>query len=351
MSGIRIFVADSSVTYKNMFSQAVAELDSGALVTCVDDGDQALDKIRRFDYDIIIVDAEIAKKSALPKVIAVQIPKAFVLVTARPSDMTDELCAKSPKKGMSDLLVKPIHSSYNDNYDVVKNKMADIYKLLGKKHVIRTKPPRPHHVAARTPAGKSWFQPGIVLIAASTGGPQALEMIVPNLSEVFPAPILVVQHMLPQFTDSLAQNLNQKSRLRVKIAESKEGIEAGTVYIAPGGKHMKLDSKNVIHLDESPPKNGVRPAADVLFESVADYYAGTGVLVLILTGMGNDGARGLAELKEKQNCYCLTQSEETSVVYGMPRAAVEGGYSDKVLDLNKIPLELENFRYSWKKAE
>jgi len=351
MGSMRILVADSSVTYKNMFSQAVAELDSGATVTCVADGDQALDKIRRFDFEIVIVDAEIAKKSALLKVIAVQIPKAFVLITARPSDMSDELCVKSPKKGLSDVLVKPIHSSYNDNYEVVKNKMTDIYSSLNKRHGFRTKPPRPHHGAARAPAGRSWFHPGLVLIAASTGGPQALEVIVSNLSEGFPAPILVVQHMLPQFTDSLAQNLDQKSGLRVKTAESQEAVEAGTVYIAPGGKHMKLDAKNVIHLDESPPRNGVRPAADVLFESVADSYAGPGVLVLVLTGMGNDGARGIAELKEKQNCYCLTQSEKTSVVYGMPRAAVEGGYSDKVLDLNMIPLELESFRYSWKKAE
>ena len=114
---------------------------------------------------------------------------------------------------------------------------------------------------------------------------------------------------------------------------------------------MKLAAKNMILLDKSPPINGVRPAADTLFESVADSYTGSGVLAVILTGMGHDGARGLACLKEKKNCFCLAQSEDTCVVYGMPRAAVEGGYADKVLDLDMISLEIENFKYSRKRAQ
>ena len=351
MGSLRILVADNSATYKSIFSQAAAELDSDAVVTCVADGDQALEKIKRFDYEIVIVDVSAANLDVLLKEISVQMPKAFVLVTARPSDISDELCDQLPKKCAADFLVKPIHSSYSENYELAKNTMSDIIKSIRRKHGIDEGQNELKRAVARAATGKSRFRAGIVLIAASTGGPQALERIVPNLSKEFPVPILIVQHMLPQFTDSLAKNLDQKSNLRVKIAESMEVIDAGTVYIAPGGKHMRLDAKNVVRFDRAPPINGVRPAADMLFESVAESFTGSGVLAVILTGMGHDGARGLAKLKEKQKCYCITQSEETSVVYGMPRAAVESGHSDMVLDLDMIPIELESFGYSWKRAE
>lgn len=183
----------------------------------------------------------------------------------------------------------------------------------------------------------------IVLIAASIGGPAALENILPKLKKDFPAPILIVQHMPAHFSEILAGTLGHKSELRVKVAENTETVEKGTVYIAPGGVHMKLDRKNRIYLDGSPPVNGICPAADALFASVADCFSGAGVLAVILTGMGNDGVKGLAELKKKQTCFCLAQSEKTCVVYGMPCAAAESGLADMILDLDEIPFAMQNF--------
>ena len=196
-----------------------------------------------------------------------------------------------------------------------------------------------------------WVKPGIVLVASSTGGPMALESILPKLSGDFPVPVLVVQHMLMQFIQTLANSLDMKSSLRVKVAENRETISAGSVYIAPGGVHMKLDSRKRIRFDESPPINGVRPAADILFESVAESFTAQGVLAVILTGMGRDGVNGLARLKEKHKCFCLAQSEETCVVYGMPRAVVEAGYADMILDLDKIPAEIELLTFARKRDE
>ena len=187
----------------------------------------------------------------------------------------------------------------------------------------------------------------IVLIAASIGGPVALENILPKLGKGFPAPILIVQHMPAHFSEILADTLDHKSRLKVKVAENMDNVEKGTVYIAPGGTHMKLDGKNRIYLDGSPPVNGTRPAADELFSSVADSPGITGVLAVILTGMGSDGAKGLAELKKKRACFCLAQSEKTCVVYGMPRAAAENGLADKILDLDEIPVEMESFDFKY----
>jgi two-component system chemotaxis response regulator CheB len=189
---------------------------------------------------------------------------------------------------------------------------------------------------------KRLFRPKIVLIAVSTGGPQALESILPKLRGDFPAPVLVVQHIATQFTEHLAHHLNQKSQLRVKVAEDGEAVTAGTVYIAPGGTHMKLSAESKVQLDDEPPINGIRPAADALFESVAESFTESEVLAVILTGMGSDGKRGLAALKKMGRCFCVAQSEETCVVYGMPRAAVESGLVDKVLNLDKISAEIEN---------
>ena len=343
---MRILVADSSVTYNKMLTQAAAELDKNAVVTCVTGGGEALEKIKRGDYEIIVIDAEVNGISALLKKITLQIPKAFILVTARPSLENEKLCAEALVNGAVDYLIKPIQSSYNDNYEIIKRKIADIFELLSKSHRNKTEQADCHQVVSKAETSNSRFNPGLVLIAASTGGPPALEKIIPELETCFPVPILVVQHMLLKFTDSLAQNLDQKSHLRVKVAEDGEIVEAGTVYIAPGGAHMKLDNSNTIRLDGSPPINGVRPAADVLFESVATSFDGGGVLVVILTGMGHDGARGLSGLKEGRDCFCITQSEESCVVYGMPRAAVEGGYSDMVLDLEDIPVVIESFNYA-----
>ena len=338
-------IADNSSVYKKMYTKAVAELDEGAAVTFVASGEEALERTKRFDYDIVVIDTEMAEPYAarLMESIARNILGAFLLVTARPSPGNAERFAEALAKGAADCMTKPIYSSYNENLDTIKEKMENIYKALC---AARDKKGRSTEgeVIKRKRAGKhDCFPPEVVLVAASTGGPLALEKIFSELREDFPVPILAIQHMPPYFMPSLAQHLNQKSRLRVKVAERDETAVAGTVYIAPGGVHMKLDAKNKIHFDGSPPLNGVRPAADVLFESVAESFSGSRVLAVVLTGMGCDGEKGLAALKEKRNCVCLAQSEGTCVVYGMPRAVVESGFADKVLDLEEIPAEIERF--------
>jgi two-component system chemotaxis response regulator CheB len=146
--------------------------------------------------------------------------------------------------------------------------------------------------------------------------------------------------MPPHFMNSMASNLNDKSRLNVKIAEHREETHAGTVYIAPGKSHMKLGPKEKIIIEASAPVNSVQPSADVLFKSAAENFKGS-VLALVLTGMGHDGAAGIALLKEKLNCYCIAQSERSCVVYGMPRSVVEDGLADATLDLEDMPSAME----------
>jgi len=182
----------------------------------------------------------------------------------------------------------------------------------------------------------------IVAIGTSTGGPRALHEVITSLPADFPAPVLIVQHMPPKFTKSLAQRLDSFSEIHVVEAEQGEKVIAGVVYIAPGGYHMELvkdASSYSIALTEQPQRNGHRPSVDVLFESLAEYRELRRHAV-IMTGMGSDGAKGMKLLAECGIETTIAEAEETCVVYGMPRSAVEAGCVSKVLPLQHIASQL-----------
>ena len=346
MDSIKILIADSSPVYKKMFQRAIGEVDKNVLVTCVSDGKDATVNILRKSPDVVIVDAEIKETGLLDllKLIMESAPKTFVLVTARPSSTTAKVFMEALSAGASDSMTKPVNDSYSDNIEAIKAKMSDIIGIQRTSAEPTPKADRATKKSTAPPERK--FRPQIILIASSTGGPRALETVIPELRPDIPVPILIVQHMPPHFIETLAERLDTISKLKVKVAANGEMITGGTVYIAPGGIHMRLSNDNEIYLDDSPPLNGVRPAADALFESVAEDFAGSRILAVVLTGMGQDSMRGLKKLKDKKKCYCLAQSEKTCVVYGMPRVVIEEGLADKILDLPQIAPEIEGFNYT-----
>lgn len=192
--------------------------------------------------------------------------------------------------------------------------------------------PRPSRIAA-TRTG----QIEIVGIGVSTGGPNALNEVIPKLPANFNLPVLLVQHMPPVFTTQLANRLNEKSK--VKVVEAQEGmkIEPGTVYLAPGDYHMEITvngTERIISLNQKPPENSCRPAVDVLFRSISQVYGGRS-LAVIMTGMGQDGFKGIQELKAK-GAAIIAQNQETCVVWGMPKFVVESGLADRICPLNEI---------------
>jgi two-component system chemotaxis response regulator CheB len=183
----------------------------------------------------------------------------------------------------------------------------------------------------------------IVVIGISTGGPNALNQMLPQLPGDLGVPVLIVQHMPPVFTKSLAASLDKKCALTVKEAVNGENILPNMVYIAPGGKQMKLTAgtdglNRRIKITDDPPENSCRPSVDYLFRSVADYYVGRTTAV-IMTGMGSDGTQGLGILKQKA-AYTIGQDEASCVVYGMPKAPAEMGYLDTIVPLHKIAAEI-----------
>ena len=174
----------------------------------------------------------------------------------------------------------------------------------------------------------------MVLIATSTGGPRALAALVPKL----PAPLgigtLIVQHMPAGFTGSLASRLNTASKLTVREAQGGEALEPGTALLAPGGRHLRLGPGGRTELSDEAAVGGLRPRADLLIADAARFY-GDRLLLVVLTGMGNDGLRGAKEVR-RQGGRILVEAEETCTVYGMPRAIVDGGLADDVLRLDRL---------------
>jgi two-component system, chemotaxis family, protein-glutamate methylesterase/glutaminase len=193
---------------------------------------------------------------------------------------------------------------------------------------LHSRPNRP------VPAGK----PELVIIGVSTGGPNALARLLPAIPRDIGVPILIVQHMPPIFTQSLAESLAAKCGIRVREAAAGDIAAANTAYIAPGGRHLRVqaasDGAKLLQITDDPPENNCRPSVDYLFRSVAQYFPGRS-LAVILTGMGNDGTVGLRLLK-RQGCFVIAQDEASCVVYGMPKAAFEAGVTDIVLPIDAI---------------
>ena len=203
-----------------------------------------------------------------------------------------------------------------------------------------TPPPSPPPLAVhpkptvRSTAPRGGTGRKLVVLGCSTGGPKALQTVVAGLPRSLPCGVLIVQHMPPGFTKSLAERLNEISQISVKEAENHDMIEAGHVYIAPGNFHMTVSgSGREILLNQDPPIGTLRPAADVLFKSAAPM--GRDIVSVILTGMGSDGAVGMTEIK-KTGGYVIAESEETAIVYGMPKAVVDLGLADEVKPLQNI---------------
>jgi two-component system chemotaxis response regulator CheB len=185
----------------------------------------------------------------------------------------------------------------------------------------------------------------LVVIASSTGGPKALHQVIPKLDKNLDAPVVVVQHMPKGFTASLAQRLDELSEVTVSEAIAGERLEKGHVYIARGGLHLRIckNSQGMLEIQETeePPVGGLRPCANLTFESIQacslDY-----IVCAVLTGMGADGCKGVQILKKKHDVYTIAQSRETCVVYGMPKAIVENNLADIVLPLDEIGKEINN---------
>jgi two-component system chemotaxis response regulator CheB len=321
-----------------------------------------LQKVRDLKPDLLTLDIEMPEMDGLAVLDALRKngePGVEVIVVSAPSQRGGELTMRALAKGAFDFITKPDKATAQEGRAALLRELAPRVRavahrlevrgiLRGNSSAVRSevaalaelaqKDTSVDGIAKRMQRLSNPKKPEMILIGVSTGGPVALAQLLPAIPGDIGVPILIVQHMPPIFTKSLADDLATKCTLRVREAIHGESPEPNTVYIAPGGRQMRLgsaaDDRPILEMTDDPPENNCRPAVDYLFRSAAMRYPGRS-MAIILTGMGSDGTLGLRLLK-RHGCFVIAQDEASSVVYGMPKAAAEAGVVDSILPLKSI---------------
>lgn len=344
---LKVMIVDDMVIYRKILSDVVGRFDDMEVVGVASDGAMALKKLESTPVDMVLLDVFMPVMGGLEtlKEIRKRFPHTHVIMISGAASKDAGIVLKALENGALDFIPKPGGNAFEENVLILEEAIGRIVKIvkLRQKKTGAGEPgaaPAPVSPAqvrdtAYAPVPKSF---SILAVGVSTGGPAALKKIIPHIPANFPIPIVMVQHMPAIFTKSLAQMLDDISKVKVVEARDGEQLEKGKVLLAPGGKHLVLKKKNgkvLVKFYDGQPENGCKPAVDVLFRSVAECYGQQGIMALMLTGMGADGMEGVKVLKKK-GCYCITQSEETCLIYGMPRAVYEIGLSDAQVDLESI---------------
>ncbi|RKO60936.1 protein-glutamate methylesterase/protein-glutamine glutaminase [Caldibacillus debilis] len=341
MEEINVLVVDDSAFMRQLITSLLGQDPRIRIVGTARNGKECLEKIKLLQPDCVILDIEMPVLNGLEtlKIIMEQSPLPVIIFSSTTKEGAENTFLAF-QYGAYDFIAKPA-GQHPDEITKVKNELIE--KVLASQRAnisgLQTRNVQGSiFIEKQEKDDLSAKRNKIVFIGTSTGGPRALQEVIPKLPEDLEAPVLIVQHMPAGFTKSLAERLDSFSRLRVKEAENGEILQNGTVYIAPGGFHLKVRRVGfslAAQLDQSPPVFGHRPSVDVLLSSacsLTDYKK----MVVIMTGMGADGAKGLAALKKTGNVVALAESEKTAVIYGMPRAAVATGCVDEVVDLDLI---------------
>jgi two-component system chemotaxis response regulator CheB len=348
---IRVLIVDDAVVIRRIVSDVLGADPDIEVAGTAANGRIALQKITQVNPDIITMDVEMPEMDGLQALKEIRktynrLPVImFSTLTERGATATIEALTL----GASDYVTKPANiGSVGMAQQRLRDELIPKIKALCQRQAspaptrasLAPRLPAPEVPPSARPASATAVGGAtidIVAIGVSTGGPNALATVIPQLPREFPVPIVLVQHMPPMFTKFLADRLNSESALEVIEAGGGEELISGRVYIAPGGQHMVVGRKGtqiVAALNLDPPENSCRPAVDVLFRSVCEVYGGR-ALAIIMTGMGQDGLRGCEEIKRWGGAV-LVQDEASSVVWGMPSFVARAGLADAVLPLSDI---------------
>jgi two-component system chemotaxis response regulator CheB len=333
-SPIRVLVVDDSAFMRKMVTEILMRDAGISVVGQARDGADALVKLETLKPDVITLDIEMPVMdgiSALTEILKRRPTPVLMLssLTQAGADAT----IRCLELGAVDFIGKPSGAISLDINKISSEIIGKVISAAGAKLGRRkTAPEKTYIPAPPTRSGKDKIS--AIFIGASTGGPRALQQVIPLLPANIGVPIVVVQHMPVGFTKSFAARLEQTSPFSAREAEDGDRLRPGEVLVAPGGRHLVFDSSGVAKLTDEPPVHGVRPAIDVTLASLVALYGGS-LLAALLTGMGKDGARALKQLLDKGG-FTLAEDETTCVVYGMPKAAVELGAVRLLLPLSEI---------------
>lgn len=353
MKGIRVLVIDDSAFMRKMISDILNKDPRISVIGTARNGEDGLKKIKELKPDVVTLDVEMPVMDGLAclQTIMKENPLPVVMLSSLTAQGADST-VKAMEYGAVDFIEKPSGSISLDIqniqeeiiykvYESSKANIKEVAKPLQQPSISRTIPlvPKEKKPLQRPSAKK------IIAIGTSTGGPRALQKVLTTLPEDLPAPIVIVQHMPKGFTKSLATRLDSLSQIKVKEAEDGEILQKGTAYIAPGDYHMvfkPIGMSLAIQLNQDQPRLGHRPSVDVMFESISK-LVNYETYVVVMTGMGSDGAKGLVQIKNHlQHVKAIAESSESSVVYGMPKAAVQTNQVDEIVHVNDISYTLVN---------
>lgn len=348
---VTVVVVDDSAFMRKAI-QTMLEKDPGIrVVATARNGEEGLEKIRRHQPDVVTLDIEMPRMDGLTALrhIMMEMPRPVLMVSSLTTEGA-EATLKAMELGAVDFIPKQLSKVSLDIIKIeedLRKKVLTVGRRKFRAPIPDRKKPSPAAAAVAAPRPRpqirraAGLKRDVVAIGVSTGGPPAVQKVLSQLPEDFPAGILIAQHMPAAFTGPFAKRLDSVCPLTVKEAENGERFAPRTVYVAPGGKHLRIDQKISridIVVSENPAEALYKPSANELMASVAE-GVGRRALGVILTGMGNDGMEGMKVLKQRGG-RALAQSDATCVVYGMPKAVVDAGLADEIVDIDDMAVAM-----------
>lgn len=334
---IKVLIADDSLLTRMVLKDLLAKDPQIRVIAEVSDGRQAVAETDRLRPDLVIMDVMMPVMDGLEAVTEIMAgcPTPILVLSAN-VDPTDSRSAfNAIQRGALDVMEKP-HGVVTEAFEEIATRLVEKVKALARVKVIhhfrRQRPPLPRL------APPSDYPRDILAIGASTGGPKAVMRLMKELPRDSKARVLIVQHIARGFAPGFAEWLDRESSFKVRLARDGDPLETGVALVAPNNVHLEVKDERV-HLADTPPVNSCRPSVDVLYRSLASGTLAPSVVAVLLTGMGRDGADGMAALKQRGS-YTIAQDETTSAVFGMPKAAIALGVVDQTLPLSAIPAAL-----------
>jgi len=336
-SVVRVLVVDDSAYVRKVVSQMLTRSPFIEVVGTARDGAEALEQVADKDPDVITCDLNMPDMDGIAFVRAQMARRPVPILIISVASANGEQVLAALEAGAVDFLQKPTALA-SDRLMEMGEQLVDKVKAAALAPMRARRTPEPSVATWLLPRPPT--QPAridVLVIGISTGGPQGLKLVIPRLPTTFPVPVGIVLHMPVGYTEIYAKKLNELSQLGVKEAAQGDEVVAGSVLLAPAGRHMsfrRAGAKVTVHLDVRPLDRPHRPSVDVLFHSVAEVF-GARTLGVVMTGMGSDGREGAAWIKAKGGTI-LTEAEESCVVYGMPRAVDEAGLSDGQVRIERM---------------
>ncbi|MBQ8325719.1 MAG: chemotaxis-specific protein-glutamate methyltransferase CheB [Lachnospiraceae bacterium] len=347
----KILVVDDSALMRSVLCDIINSDGRFQVVDRAINGVEAFDLLTRKQYDAVVLDVNMPKMTGIELLKELQKRKIPARIMMASTDTMEgaKVTMDCLELGAIDFIHKPSKAmeardnTFKEEFiktleAVSMSKLPTFEKAFSMDDIKTTR----KMIDIVKKHDKNIVSNQVVAIACSTGGPKALQQVIPRLPKDLKAPVLIVQHMPAGFTKSLADRLNTLSELTVKEAEEGDVLTPGTVYLAKGGMHMKVITKNSvsqIHFSDEPAREGVKPCANYMYESLVDSPFEQ-VLCVVMTGMGADGTKGIVNLETKKKVHVIVQEESTCAVYGMPKSVANAGLADQIVGLEQLSQEI-----------